>query len=232
MGRRYKLPNGELAKQLDKSLRTIERFRAKGLPDFKRISSVRKWIADPRKYEIQKLAEELGITFRKCKEYLKKGMPENDFTDSLAWVFIFESKETHKSLAEKFNVSESQIRKLIKEGMPFNENFFAEDEARKWIQKRNEIKRKKMSIPQKCDELGISVYQFNEWIFKNPPLPSDNLDHARIWMEHFTTKSGKKLKHKEFIVPNIPLEKRTRQNKFRIALIQSTLESYQKEIAK
>lgn len=127
---------------------------------------------------------------------MKKGLPENDFTDSLAWIFIFESKETHKSLAEKFNVSESQIRKLIKEGMPFNENFFAEDDARKWIQKRNEIKRKKMSIPQKCDELGISVYQFNEWIFKNPPLPSDNLEHSKIWIEYFTEDTGKKLVYK------------------------------------
>ena len=121
-------------------------------------------------------------------------MPENDYTDSLAWIFFFESKETHKSLAEKFNVDERQIRRFIDEGMPFNENFLAEDDARKWIKKRNEIKRNKMSIPQKCDELGISVYQFNEWIFKNPPLPSDNLEHAKIWIDSFTLNKGKKLK--------------------------------------
>lgn len=174
------------------------------MPDFKRISSVNKWIVDPRKYEMQKLAEDLGITFRKCKEYLGKGMPEGEFTDSLAWVFIYESKETYESLGKKLGYDKRRIGEFVNdEGMPFNESFFAENDARKWMQKRNENKRKKMSIPQKCDELGISVYQFNEWIFKNPPLPSDNLEHAKIWIDSFTLNKGKKLKYNENVAVDL-----------------------------
>lgn len=231
---RYKIPNRDLAKILDKGLRTIERYRAEGIPDTKRISSVKKWIRERDKNKVKTLAEDLNISLHKCYEYLRYNMPKNNFVLAMQWKFAFESVQTFASLAKELGISRQRVRVLVQdEGMPFNESLFPVQDAREWIERQKMKKNQKLTNVQFCNILGISRYQFDEWVFKSPPLPTDNLKKAMIWMKYFTTKSGVKLQHKEFILPNWTKEEigNDWKKETRFLFIKNTLDQYQKEIS-